>query len=69
MFTCCDKYREIDNALGIKLTVIKLLNPFHLHQPEFQHVQDPSSPVFSLFCADLQQNGFKKYFEYIPVSV
>ena len=51
------------------MTVLKFLHPFHLHQPEFQHVQDPSSPVFSLFSADLQQISFKKYLEYIPVSV
>ena len=47
---------ERDNALGIKLTVVKFLHPFHLLQPVFQHVQDPSSSVFPLFRAELQQD-------------
>ena len=51
------------------MTVLNFLHSFHLLQPVFQHVQDSSSPVFSLCSAELQQIRFKKYFEYIPVSL
>ena len=62
---CCDKYRERGNALAIQLIVLEFIHPFHLLQPVLQHVQDPSLPIFPLFSAELQQNRFKKYLEFI----